>query len=166
MKKALLILGAGGHGRVVRDVALATGAYDRVDFLDDASDAAVGTLSDLEALASSYPCAAVGIGNNAVRATLLDRLEAAGYELVTLIHPRAYVSPDAFVGEGTVVEPMATVNREAVLGRGVIVSVGATVDHNATVGACAHINAGAICKAGSRVPAEKKLEAGEVVLGY
>ncbi len=163
---SLLILGAGGHGRVVADVARSTGAFDRVAFLDDAAEGALAPLSEYARFRSDFDVAAVGIGNNALRLELLLKLRAAGYKTPPLISPRAYVSPDAKVGDGTVIEPMAIVNREATLGIGVIVSVGAIVDHNATVGDGAHINAGAICKAGSHVPEKVKLDAGEVVRGY
>ena len=44
----LLILGAGGHGKVVKEVAEATGRYEKIDFVDDHSNIAVGKVSDLE----------------------------------------------------------------------------------------------------------------------
>ena len=60
MGKSLLILGAGGHGKVVKEVALAIkntseNVYDRVDFLDDNSNEAVGKISEVELFKKAFP---------------------------------------------------------------------------------------------------------------
>ncbi len=162
----LLILGAGGHGKVVKEVAEATGQYKNIDFVDDNSLDAVGKVDDLEALHGRYDSAFVGIGNNRLRNELLHKLETIGYEIPVLIHPTAYMSRSATIGKGTIVEPMAIVNANTQVGIGCIISVGAVVDHDVVLGNCVHVNAGAIVKAGGRVESKRKLEAGEMVLGY
>ena len=73
--KKLLIIGAGGHGQVLAEVAMACG-YDRVDFLDDRNPCAVGTTDRAEALAGGYDGVIVSIGNNDLRRTLIQRLQA------------------------------------------------------------------------------------------
>lgn len=163
--KCLLIIGAGGHGKVVAEVARDIG-YEKIDFLDDNNPEAIGRISDIEKLSDQYSDAFVAIGNNKLRGELLQKLKECGYVIPTLIHPTAYVSRTATLGSGTVVEPKAIVNAGSHVGEGSIVSVGSIVDHDVNVGACCHINAGAIVKAGANVDAFRKLEAGEVVLGY
>lgn len=165
MNKAILILGAGGHGAVVAETAAACG-YSRIAFLDDANPEALGKLSEPERFAAEFADAIVAIGNNRLRGELQQRLKEAGFCLPVLVHPTAYVSPTAQIGEGTVVEPKAIVNTRAHVGRGCIISVGAIVDHDTEIGGWSHVNAGAIVKAGGTVPPFTKLEAGEVVLGY
>ena len=162
----LLIIGAGGHGQVVKEVAEALGTYERIDFVDDTAECAVGKLKDLANLRERYDAAFVGIGNNHVRREVLTQLRACAYDIVTLVHPTAYVSKSAVIGAGTIIEPKATVNAHTKVGEGCIISVGAIVDHDVVLESCVHVNAGAICKAGSRVEAEVKLEAGQVVKGY
>lgn len=168
----LLILGAGGHGKVVKEIAEAifnedgSAKYEKISFLDDNSPEAIGKLSDIEILLNEYPCAFVGIGNNAVRKAYIQKLEALGYEIPVLIHPTAYVSKSAKIEKGSVIEPKAIVNANSHIDVGCIISVGAIVDHDVEVGTCCHVNAGAICKAGSVIETERKLQAGEVVLGY
>lgn len=162
----LLIIGAGGHGRVVKEVAEAIGIYGRIDFADDNSPEAVGRLNDLECLAGRYHFVFVGIGNNALRRRLLQQLERLGCCVPVLIHPTAYISKSCRIGAGTVVEPKAIVNAGAQVGSGCIISVGAIVDHDAVVQDAVHVNAGTIVKAGATVAQETKLEAGQVVLGY
>lgn len=165
MDKKILIIGAGGHGRVVKEVAEACG-YKKVDFLDDNSSDAIGKIQELNLYLNEYENAIVGIGNNLFRNEMLDRLKKAGYQIPVLIHPTAYVSPSAIVSEGTVIEPLAIVNANSQVCKGCIISVGAIVDHNVVLEECVHVNAGAIVKAGTRVVQNRKLEAGEVVLGY
>lgn len=143
--KSILILGAGGHGRVVAETAEACG-YEKISFLDDHSETA--------------------IGNNRLRGELQKCLEKAGYKVPTLIHPAAYISKTAEIGAGTIVEPRAIVNAGTVVGTGCIISVGAIVDHDVVLGTNVHVNAGAIVNAGAAVESCRKLEAGEVVFGY
>ncbi len=164
--RKLLIVGAGGHGRVVAEVAEATGEYEVIDFVDDNSPETVGRITDLEILHERYDCAFVGIGNNRLRGELIHKLEEVGYEIPILIHPTAYVSKSAKIEKGTVVEPMALVNANTHVGVGCIVSVGAIIDHDVELGDFAHANAGSAVKAGGKVESFRKLEAGEVVLGY
>ena len=171
MSKNLLILGAGGHGKVVREVALSITddympQYSKVDFLDDYAESAIGKIRDLKNYVEIYDDVFCGIGNNSVREELLEKAEKLGYEIPILIHPTAYVSASAKIGKGTVVEPKAIVNANSIIGKGSIISVGAIIDHDVIIEKYVHVNAGAICKAGSKIEEGRKLEAGEVILGY
>ena len=165
MNKNLLIIGAGGHGKVVKEIAEALG-YNNIAFLDDNSPEAIGKTFDSKAFLDDYQEAFVGIGNNKFRGELLARLEQEGFTIPVLIHPTAYISKTATIEKGTVVEPKAIVNANSKVGIGCIISVGSIVDHDAVLEDCVHVNAGAICKAGSFVAKETKLEAGQVVKGY
>lgn len=168
----LLILGAGGHGKVVKEVAESVvdssgkRVYEQIEFLDDKNKEAIGKLCELEAFRTEYDSAFVGIGNNQIRKEYMKKLETLGYQIPTLIHPSAYISKSCVIGHGTVVEPKAIVNTNAVVGKGTILSVGAIVDHDAVVGKYCHVNVGSICKAGSRVEDGTKVKAGDVVKGY
>lgn len=160
MSKSLLVVGAGGHGHVVAETAIACG-YTTA-FLDDNSTEAVGMISQLEQLAPRFDAAFVAIGNCEKRRELLSRVE----KTITLIYPAAYVSPSASIGSGSVVLPGAVVHTGAKIGKGCIISAGAIVDHDAVIGDYCHIDAGAICKSGSKVESMKKIDSGNVVQGY
>lgn len=169
MGKRLLILGAGGHGKVVREVALSIlgidGApvYETVDFLDDEEENAIGTITDMEKFRNCYSEMFCGIGNNPIRKQLLKQAEEMGFSIPVLIHSSAYISPSAALEAGTVVEPRAIINANSIVRKGCIISVGAIIDHDVEIGEFSHVNAGAIVKAGTSVERGKKLEAGEVV---
>lgn len=162
----LLIVGAGGHGRVVKEIAEAVGEYETIDFVDDNNSEAVGKISDLRELRKEYDAAFIGIGNNKLRCELIEEVANLGYEVPVLVHPTAYVSKSVALGKGTLVEPKAVVNANSTIGNGCIVSVGAIIDHNVTIEDCVHANSGSIIKAGAYVQSFNRIDAGEVVSGY
>lgn len=161
----LLILGAGGHGQVVGEIAEATNLYADIKFLDDTSQApnVIGKLEDYQAFADQFEHAIVALGNNSLRLEWLDKLVKVGYRIPVLSHPTAYISPSANLLLGTVVEAKAVVNTKAVVHKGSIIDVGAIVDHDATIEEGCHIDCGAIIKAYVRVEGGTKVEAGVVV---
>ena len=164
MEKNLLILGAGQYGRVAWETAKAIDCFDKIAFLDDKNPEAVGKLSDYRSLRQEYACAFVAMGDPALRMQWLRNLETAGFELAVLIHPRAYVSPSATLGKGTIVEPMAVVNTEAVVEPGGLLCAGCIVNHNAVVKCGCQIDCNAVVAAGAIVPKGTNVPSGTVFL--
>ena len=165
MDRKLLIIGAGGHGQVVAEVAEDCG-YVETAFLDDNSNRAIGKIDDLEKFKLKYSEVFVGIGDNKKREKLLTKIKKLGFNIPILVHPTAYISKSCKIENGTIIEPKVIVNANSVIGEGSIISVGAIVDHDVVIGKFCHINSGAIVKAGAEVVSYEKLEAGKVVLGY
>lgn len=162
--KRLVILGAGGFGKVVADVASQLNRYESVVFLDDGDGAdIIGKCSAYAAFIDENTELYPAFGNNTLRLDWIERLLQSGAQVPTLVHPTAYVSPTAEIGIGTVVLPKAVVNSYTAVGQGCIINVGAIIDHNCTVDAGAHICLGAIVKADNHIPSCLKIEAGEVV---
>ena len=138
----LLILGAGGHGRVVADAALAQGRWARLRVTDrDEQRVGEELLPWLrveridEAIAGSTEVH-VAIGSALARAR---EARATGLPLATVVHPQATVSRHAVIGEGCFIAAGAIVAPGARLGAGVIVNHGAVVDHDVQVGAFTHV---------------------------
>lgn len=159
MARNLLILGAGQFGKMVKEIAEDTGRFEKIDFLDDNSTQAVGTLSDYARYVSEYACAVVAIGNPDVRLSYLSQLESAGFTIETIVSPRAYVSPSAVLLAGTVVEPNATVQTGAYISKGCILSSGAVVRHNALVEEGCHMDCNSVLMSGVRLPSKTKVAA-------
>jgi sugar O-acyltransferase (sialic acid O-acetyltransferase NeuD family) len=144
----LLVFGAGGHGRVVADAAHASGLWQEIAFTDDRyPDLAasgpwpvVGSFQDAAALQAQYPYAALGVGHNAVRAALFDRLLELGYALPPVVHPAAVISPFASIAAGAVVLARAVVNIGAVVGPAAIVNSAAVIEHDCTLGRGVHVS--------------------------
>ncbi len=173
MKRRLLIVGAGGHGRSVAEAVLAGGDFDITGFVDDAAPglanvwqfAVLGNTEDLGRFRLYADHAVVAIGNNALREVLCRSLLEAEFELATVVHPRSIVSPRAVIGPGCAIMAGAVVGTEAKLGCGVIVNCGAIVDHNAQVHDYAHLGVNAAIAGGSELGRSAWMQAGSV-LGY
>ena len=145
--KKLIIIGAGGHGRVVADIAALNG-YDDIAFLDDADISVCGeypVIGKINERKDMYHDAeyVVAIGNNHVRANFCSWLKEKGARLATLIHPRSAIAQSVRIGIGTVVMAGAVVNPYAVIGDGVILNTCSSVDHDSYVGDYSHISVGA-----------------------
>jgi sugar O-acyltransferase (sialic acid O-acetyltransferase NeuD family) len=146
---SLLIIGGGGHGKVVADLARALG-HPVAGFID-ADEGRIGqtvlgapvlgTMNRLEhiARAQNVTTAAVAIGDNRVRLEHAVEVRRAGLTLATLVHPSATVAESATLGEGTVVCAGGRVCVEARIGRACIVNTNAVVDHECVLGEAVHI---------------------------
>jgi UDP-perosamine 4-acetyltransferase len=155
----VIIVGAGGHGRVVLDILRTAGGHRVVGFLDANPDlhgtdvAGVPVLGHLNVLpklkARGISGAIVAIGDNRVRQRYADKLTAAGLELVQAIHPSAVISSTARIGRNVVVAPGAIVCTDARIADGAIINTAATVDHECDVGQAAFLAPGA--RLGGRV---------------
>lgn len=161
--KRLILLGAGGYGKTVKDLAQQLGIYSEILFLDDHSSEAVGSCSDFtkfqEEDTEMYPA----FGNNEIRLQWIHTLIEAGITVPELIHPTAYVSPTVFVSAGCVVLPNAVVNTNSRLSMGCIVNCGAVVDHDCVLEPGVHVCLNAVVKAENILPSLLKVEAGSVI---
>lgn len=167
----LVIFGAGGHGRVAADAALASGAFARV-VASDRNPAAWGSellpgvpvLPPEEAAALPGPRVVhVAIGSNAARRDEAQRLQAFG-PLATIVHPTAAVAPSARVAAGCLITAQCVVGPMAEIGTGAIVNHGAVVDHDCRIGPWAHIAPGARLGGAVTVAAAALVGAGSTVL--
>jgi UDP-N-acetylbacillosamine N-acetyltransferase len=144
-RKPLLIWGAGGHGKVVADIARACGHGD-ICFLDDRAIAGgqvcgiqVFRPADLGGRFTGLSFL-IAIGDNEVRARWFSLAKKWGWTPATLIHQSAVVSPSATVGFGTVVMPRVVVNASAVVGNNCILNTSSVVEHDCLIGDHVHIS--------------------------
>ena len=165
MPMRLIILGAGGYGRTVADIAAQIGAYDEIRFLDDNSQTAdiIGKCADFASFADEQTAFYPAFGNNEGRVSWLNRLVEAGCKVATIIHPSAYVSPTVCIEQGNVVLPKAVINTGCMVKAGCIINCGAIVDHGCVLEDGVHVCLGAIVKAENRIPRCMKIEAGEII---
>ncbi|WP_226670500.1 hypothetical protein [Metabacillus litoralis] len=162
MDNRLLIVGAGGHGRVVGEIATSMEFFSRINFLDDNSDIAIGECSDYKKLTADYNYAFVAFGKNELRKNWLGKLTEVGYQIPVLIDPTAYVSPSASIANGSIICAKSVINTRVRIENGCIISIGALIDHDSVVGEYSHINTGSIIRANSNVERLIKLNAGMI----
>ena len=124
--KTIYIYGAGGHGLVCADIARAVG-YENIIFLDDspALDSDITSLCYHDEL-ERYDMF-VAIGSSAVREKISQKIQNAGFNLISLIHPNALISSSASLSAGVCVMP------------GAIINTGALIEHECAIGEYAHI---------------------------
>jgi UDP-perosamine 4-acetyltransferase len=170
----VLVWGAGGHGRVVADIARAN-QYSVVGYADRDPDRfgarvdAVGAhviLSEraidewLEKNDAGLLC--LGIGDNAVRLAGMKRFPEN--RTPHMIHPAALVAPSVTIGPGTVVMAGVVINADATIARCAIINSGAIVEHDVAVGDGAHVSPGAVMAGASSAGEAAWIGAGAIVL--
>jgi len=173
----VVVAGAGGHARSVLSVLSCIPELEACALTDPRPELAgtevdgvpvVGGDDELAGLlAAGVRGACLGIGgtgDNGPRARLFARLVALGFALPTLVHARAWVSPHAALGPGTVVMAGACVGPGARLGRDVIVNTGAVVEHDCRIDDHAHVASGAVLGGHVTVAEAAHVGAGAVVL--
>jgi sugar O-acyltransferase (sialic acid O-acetyltransferase NeuD family) len=186
MERALVVIGSGGHAKVVIATAQAAG-FSVTAVVDDepgrwghrvlgvpVAGPTASTLEDPEALA------VLAIGANRARQV---RARGARCRFATIVHPGAIVHPSVRFGDGSVVFAGAVIQPDAAIGGHAIINTGASIDHDCVLGDFVHIapgvrlagsvtlgdgvmlGIGTVAIPGSRVGAWTTVGAGAAILG-
>lgn len=146
----LLILGAGGHGKVVAEIALMMKDFEEIAFLDDdiklkqaINISVIGQVNEYEQFKDDYDSAFVAIGNNRVRLELTNKLDKCGFTIPVLIHPKSIISTNTKIESGTVIMAGAVINSSVEIGKACIINTLASVDHDCKIKDGVHISPGA-----------------------
>lgn len=149
MKDKLLIIGAGGHGKVVADIALKMNKWKCIAFLDDDENISssmgikvIGKTIDAIKYIPDYELF-VAIGKNDTREKIQQQLESQGAMIPVLIHPSATIGEQVKLGSGTVVMARVVVNCCTTIGKGCILNTGCLIDHDIVLEDYVHISPGA-----------------------
>ena len=136
----LLVIGAGGHAKVVIDAARAAG-FDVVGAVGRENDPAdvLGIPVVAGAEGTGAEAFIVGIGDNHTRAELFDTWLDAGLKPVAVVHPSAIIAEGVTIESGAFVAPGVIVNVGSHIGENAILNTGCSIDHDVVVGTHAHI---------------------------
>ena len=145
----IILIGAGGHGKVVLDVVQCEGKHRVIGFLDAdpglhgtkvAGVPVLGGINQLLKLKSQKVRGAIiSIGDNRIRRQYAKEAADAGLELLSAIHPRATVASSAKLGVNVVVAAGAVVCAEAKIGDSCIINTASVVDHECVLGQAVHV---------------------------
>ena len=185
MHKDVIVIGAGGHAKVIADIVRKSGD-NLVGFLDDSKEAG-SEFFDAFILGKTdsyceYPDKEfiIAIGNNAVRQKIAEQMQDVTF--YTAVHPTAVIAEGVTVGEGTCVMANAVVNADAKIGKHCIINTASVVEHDnmildyvhispaaalagtVTVGEKTHIGIGAKVKNNTDICADVIVGAGAVVV--
>ena len=167
----LAILGAGGHGKVVADTASLDPKWQTISFFDDAWPFSftgspwplVGDTNNLLDKLLYFDGVIVAIGDNNLRQKKHELLVKHQASLAVIIHPTAYVSPNAHVGLGSVIFSHSVINIDAKIGYSGIVNTGATIDHDCELADYVHISPGVNLSGGVHVGVRSWIGVGSAV---
>lgn len=149
-----IVVGAGGHGRVVLDILTQAGEMTVVGFVDSDPQLAgrridgvqvLGQPGDLPRIRDDLGAdrAVVAIGDNGARRAIADWLDGNGYQLVNAIHPSANLASNVSLGRNVVVAAGVLTCAHCQIGDSVILNTGCIVDHETLIGTATHICPGA-----------------------
>lgn len=164
-KPPIVLFGAGGHAAACIDVIEQEARFSIAGLFGLAGEVGgavldyriIGTDDDLPSVANRCGNALVAIGqikSPDIRVRTFEEMKRCGFVFPSIISPRAYVSPHAKLGEGTIVMHGAIVNARAVIGKNCIINSNALVEHDVRVGDHCHIATGASLNGGVVVEAE------------
>lgn len=138
-KKNLLIIGAGGLGRMTLDLVekdyncfFVDDGYDCGEMICDTK--VVGRISDLDNLRRYFDNCIVTIGDNKIREQIVQKCLLFGFNIISIISPNAFASKWAKIGEGCVVMPYATIQNGSTIGKGTILCSHVEIHHDSSVG--------------------------------
>ena len=144
-----VVIGHGGHSKVIKDlIELQEGhqiiAYldDKYELLDTLLDLYIGPIHSISLILNQYPDVKVviAIGDNVTRKAIAEKLELSDEQYCPLVSQSAIISPSVHIGAGTVIMPGVIINADAKIGKHVIVNTGAVVDHDCDVGDYSHVS--------------------------
>lgn len=148
--RRLVIVGAGGHGKVVADTAMQMRQWDSIEFVDllypeleriGPWNVVAKNLEELDR--NELTNFIIAVGDNKLRLSLHNSALVLGFEPTTIIHPSAYVSPYVSIGAGSVIFAHAVVHIGADLGACSIINTASTIDHDCVLGKSVHVSPGA-----------------------
>jgi sugar O-acyltransferase (sialic acid O-acetyltransferase NeuD family) len=147
MNKKIAILGAGGHGKVVGEIA-ALNDCQVIDFFDDAPNILnknfpfpiIGNSQDLKKNFKYYELFFVAIGDNIIRKEKMLWLSKIGLNFANLIHPKSIISKNVSLGKGISVMANAVINTGSSISDGAIINTSAVIDHDCIIHEFAHIS--------------------------
>jgi UDP-perosamine 4-acetyltransferase len=153
----LVGFGAGGHAKVIVELLRTLGTHEVIGLLDpdhrlwNTRVVGVPVLGGDELMArlrtDGVEAAFIGVGSSGdmgPRQRVYLEALAHGFRIVSAVHPTAWVSASAHLGDGATVLGHAVVNTDAVLGENVLINTGAIVEHDCILGSHVHVASGAI----------------------
>ena len=172
----IVLLGGGGHAKVVIDLINACGSYEIAGIADAQLAAGVSVsgvtvlgndsvLPELYGKGIKNACIAVGsVKDNSRRKALYEKVKDAGFSIPALVHPSAIISGKSQIRKGVQIMAGAIVQTGALIGENTIVNTGAIVEHDCAVGNHVHICPGATLSGNCLIGEGAFIGAGATVL--
>lgn len=174
--KKLVMVGGGGHAKVVIDAARNSGEYDIYGIIDPRlkiGESVLGInvvgdddiLEDIFKKGIDHAFISIGsIGDCGLRKKMHEVLKGIGFRIPFIVHPRAVVARDVEIGEGAFVAAGAIINPGTKIGKNAIINTSSSIDHDCVIGDFVHIAPGATLSGGVCIGDETHVGTGARVI--
>ncbi len=174
MINSVILLGAGGHAKVIYEALLSMKQYIVAAYIGQPHDDYFGSTC-LEQLVNDesifykneklYLANGFGVNKNrTTRKAIFSKFKKRNYTFINVVHPSAMVSDTAVLLEGVQVLAQAIVQADSHIGDNTIINHGVIIDHEVNVGDHCHISPGAILGGGVSIGDNVFIGSGAVVL--
>lgn len=172
----IILVGGGGHCKVVIDAIRSSGSFEVVGIVDAEKDIGgiiegvkvIGRDADLPKIFQGGAVAAfvtVGsLGDTSLRKKIIQTLKAIGFDFPVIVHTTAQVAPSAILESGAFVASGAIIQPGSRIGSHAIINTGAIVDHDCTIGSLVHVAPGAILSGGVTVGDDAHIGTGAKII--
>ncbi len=144
MKEDIIVIGTGGHSRMIQDFIEEIGLYRILGFTTNATNISsfhgYPILGNDEVLTEYFTNGvkkvAIGIGgftDNRTRKKIFELVKSIGFEVVTIVHESASISRYASIGEGSVIMPNVVINNDVIIGSNCIIANSAIISHETII---------------------------------
>lgn len=159
MKERIVVIGAGGHGKVVADAIHAQSKYELIGFVDQTLSVGQEIINGfkviekqehLHLLKDRADVFIVAVGNNVIREKVYQKAIQVLRPAI-ILHPSVIIGSDVKVGNGTVVLAHTVISTSSVIGDNTIVNSGTVVDHDCIIGNHVHLSIGTMVGSNSKL---------------
>lgn len=173
----IIVVGGGGHAKVIISLLHKLGRYDVIGYTDTADRGSIGGVkylgddARLERLGNKEPHCKLVLGVGSVelsrhRLFLQERFQRCGFQWAVVISPYAVVDENVKIGAGTVVLDGAIIQTGASIGECAIINTASVVEHDCLVGNFVHVAPGAVVCGGVKIGDHSFIGAGSTVIQY
>lgn len=167
-EKKLLILGAGGFGQSIAEVAEMLGKWKSISFVDDrwpkqqqaGRYTIIANIQSLETINMDDFEATIAVGNNQIRQKWQQLLLDLSIPIATIIHPQTVIAPSVKIGQGVSIMAGCIIGTNTIIQDGVILNIGTLLDHDVMIEAFSHLSVGVKVAGGQIIPPYSFLEVG------
>lgn len=162
MGRKLLIVDSKRYGDYVKEIAESMGCFEKIAFVDNEREGAIGKLEDVESFYPEYNCAIAACDDGVERLEWNKKLEAL-YNIPVLFHMDSTISPSANLMPGCIVEPRAVVGCGSTIGQAMVIGANVVVEPYCFIGDSCTLKSGTIVKSTSMVAMNTSTEQGSVL---
>ena len=162
MGRKLLIVASKRYGDYVKEIAESMGCFEKISFVDNDREGAIGKLEDVESFYPEYNCAIAACDDGTERLEWNKKLEAL-YNIPVLFHMDSTISPSANLMPGCIVEPRTVVGCGSTIGQATVIGANVVVEPYCFIGDSCTLKSGTIVKSTSMVAMNTSTEQGSVL---